>query len=332
MKTVTLEQPGRFTLADTALPDAPGPGQALVRVLTVGICGTDLHAFEGTQPFFTYPRILGHELAVEVIRTGDGVVGLGPGDLCAVNPYMTCGECPACRRGRTNCCARMCVIGVHTDGGMRDRILLPAGQLYRCEKLPPAQIPLVETLGVGIHAVGRAAPAAGDRAIVIGAGPIGLSVMEFLHLAGADFGVVEKMPERLAFVRRHFGLSRAYPSHTEARQEAPSLLVFDCTGDRGSMEQAIQLLEQAGRLTFVGLINDSVSLFDPDLHRREATILASRNSTPAEHRRVLEYMESGQIDVASWPTECATPEAMQGRFPRWLHREAGVVKAIVEWH
>jgi 2-desacetyl-2-hydroxyethyl bacteriochlorophyllide A dehydrogenase len=331
MKTVILEQPGRFTLTDTPPPGAPGPGEALVRVLTVGICGTDLHAFEGTQPFFTYPRILGHELAVEVIETGAGVSGFQPGDRCAVNPYMTCGVCAACARGRSNCCAQMRVIGVHADGGMRDRILLPAKQMHKCEKLAPAEIPLVETLGVGIHAVGRAAAQPGDRAIVIGAGPIGLAVMEFLRLAGADMGVVEKMPERLEFAARHHALKRCYPSHQEARQEEPSMLVFDCTGDQGSMEGAIHLLQQGGTLVFVGLINNTVSLFDPDLHRREATILASRNSTAAEQHRVLDYMESGRINVAAWPTELAGPEVMDQRFPRWLHREAGVVKAVVEW-
>jgi 2-desacetyl-2-hydroxyethyl bacteriochlorophyllide A dehydrogenase len=331
MRTVILEQPGRFTLTESEQPGTPGPGEVLVRVLTVGICGTDLHAFEGTQPFFTYPRILGHELAVEVIGIGDGVTQFRTGDRCAVNPYMTCGECAACSRGRTNCCAKMRVIGVHADGGMRDRILVPAKQLYRCATLPPAQIPLVETLGVGIHAVGRAAPQPGERAIVVGAGPIGLSVLEFLRLSGADVGVVEKMPERLEFAARHHGLQRYYPSHDEARQEEPSMLVFDCTGDKGSMEGAIHLLQQGGKLIFVGLINDTVSLFDPDLHRREATILASRNSTPAEHHRVLEFMESGRIDISDWPTEYVRPDAMDKRFPLWLHRQAGVVKAVIDW-
>jgi threonine dehydrogenase-like Zn-dependent dehydrogenase len=225
----------------------------------------------------------------------------------------------------------MNVIGVHTDGGMCGRILLPAKQLYKCRKLAPSQIPLVETLGVGIHAVGRAAPRAGDRAIVVGAGPIGLSVVEFLRVAGADIGVVEKMLARLDFAARHHNLQRYYPSHAEARQEEPSMLVFDCTGDKASMEGSIQLLQQGGTLVFVGLINDTISLFDPDLHRREATILASRNSTPAEHHRVLDYMESGRIDVSAWPTECVGPAAMDHRFPRWLNREAGVVKAIIDW-
>src|SRR5436190_19974072 len=109
MRTITLEQPGRFTMSDTTQPGSPGPGEVLVRVLTVGICGTDLRAFEGTQPFFSYPRIRGHELAVEVIECGEGVSGVEAGDRCAVNPYMACGQCSACLRGRTNCCAKMCV-------------------------------------------------------------------------------------------------------------------------------------------------------------------------------------------------------------------------------
>jgi 2-desacetyl-2-hydroxyethyl bacteriochlorophyllide A dehydrogenase len=331
MDTVTLEQPGHFTHGGTPLPEAPGPGEVLVRVLMVGICGTDLHAYEGTQPFFTYPRVLGHELAVEVIEAGEGVSGFSPGDRCAVNPYMTCGVCAACSRGRSNCCAKMQVIGVHSDGGMRERILLPAKQMYKCEKLPDVLIPLVETLGVGIHAVGRSGAVAGDRAIVVGAGPIGLSVIEFLRLAGAEIGVVEQMPERLEFAAAHHGLARHYPSHDEAKQEQASMLVFDCTGSRASMEQSIQLLEQGGKLIFVGLINDHVSLFDPDLHRKEATILASRNSTPSEHHRVLDLMERGEVDVTAWPMECAHRRVMHERFPAWLHREAGIVKAVVDW-
>ena len=303
----------------------------LVRVLAVGICGTDLHAFEGSQPFFTYPRILGHELAVEVVKTGSAVDNFKPGDVCAVNPYVACGECAACACGRSNCCVNMRVFGVHSDGGMRDRMLLPGSHLYKCAKLPPEQIPLVETLAVGLHAVGRAAAQPGDRTVVIGAGPIGLSVCEFLRLEGVNIAVVEKMPDRLAFAARHLGLKRYFPSHEQARQEEPSRLVFDCTGDRGSMEQSLQLVQHGGKLIFVGLINDHISLFDPDLHRREVTLLASRNSIPAEQRRVLETMEGGQINVKAWPTEFANPATMAQRFPAWLHREAGVVKAVVDW-
>ena len=184
---------------------------------------------------------------------------------------------------------------------------------------------------MGIHAVGRAAAQPGERAIVAGAGPIGPSVIEFLRLAGADIAVVKKLPERLSFAATHYGLKRYYPSHEEPQQEEPSMLVFDCTGDRGSMEQSIHLLQQGGKLIFVGLVNSQVSLFDPDIHRREATVLSSRNSTSAEHHRVLQLMETGEIDVRAWPTECVPRDIMQQRFPAWLHREAGVVKAVVGW-
>ncbi len=280
MKTIVLEQPGRFTLTETPQPAAPGPGEALVRVLTVGICGTDLHAFEGTQPFFSYPRILGHELAVEVLECGEGSGDFKPGDRCAVNPYMTCGVCAACSRGRTNCCAKMRVIGVHSDGGMRDRIVLPAKQMYRCEKLPLALVPLVETLGVGIHAVGRAQAQAGERAIVVGAGPIGLSVIEFLRVAGADIGVVEQMPERLDFAARHYGIQRYFPSHEEARQEEASMLVFDCTGDRSSMESSIHLLQQGGKMIFRGA-NQRQRL---PLRSRPAPSRSDHPGEPQQHR------------------------------------------------
>src|SRR5947208_6885709 len=117
MKTITLMQPGEFALTDTAPPDRPAPGEALVRVHRLGICGTDLHAFRGKQPFFTYPRRPGYELGVEVVEVGPNVTGLRAGDLCSVEPYLTCGQCIACRSGKTNCCAELKCLGVHTDGG-----------------------------------------------------------------------------------------------------------------------------------------------------------------------------------------------------------------------
>jgi hypothetical protein len=313
------------------LPERPEAGEVLVRVLTVGLCGTDLHAYCGNQPFFTYPRILGHELAVEVMECGDGVSAFKPGDRCAVNPYMACGDCPPCREGRTNCCITMKCLGVHMDGGMRERIVLPASHLYRSEKLGDVELALVETLGVGAHAVGRSRVQKGEPALVIGAGPIGLSVLEFLRVEGADAGVIERNPRRLRFAADKHGLSRYYPSHQEARQDEPATLVFDCTGDKPSMDDAVQLVRHGGRLVFVGLINDHFSIFDPEFHRREITLLASRNANPHEHRRVMALLESGDIDIRSWPADIIAPSAISARFPYWIDKNAGTVKGIVNF-
>ena len=174
MQTIVLETPGSFTQVDRPDAPGPGPGEALVSVRRIGICGTDLHAFRGRQPFFQYPRVLGHELGVEVLAVGEGVEAICPGDRCAIEPYLNCGKCIACRHGKTNCCASLQVLGVHTDGGMCERLIVPASKLHKSLTLTLDQLALVETLGIGAHAVDRAALMAGEVVLVIGAGPIGL--------------------------------------------------------------------------------------------------------------------------------------------------------------
>ena len=154
MKTIVLEQPGQFVLTETQPPAAPGPGEALIRIHKVGICGTDLHAFQGNQPYFEYPRILGHELSGEIVEVGANEQGFAVGDHCAIEPYFNCGQCLACRRGKTNCCAHLKVLGVHMDGGMRDFIVAPIHKLHKSQGLPLDHLALVEPLGIGCHAAG----------------------------------------------------------------------------------------------------------------------------------------------------------------------------------
>src|SRR6187200_130629 len=180
MRTVVLEEPGRLAATSTRPPGGPPRGAALVRVHRVGVCGTDFHAWHGRQPFFTFPRILGHELGVEVLEVGDGVTAVSPGDRCAVEPYLNCGACAACRRGRGNCCERLQVLGVHVDGGMRELLHVPADKLHRSRALNLETLALVETLSVGAHAVARGRPTPSDLVLVVGAGPIGLSVAIFV--------------------------------------------------------------------------------------------------------------------------------------------------------
>src|SRR5579872_2922217 len=149
MKAIRLEEPGRLQFVSSEPPPPPGTDEALVRVRRVGVCGTDIHAFGGSQPFFSYPRILGHELGVEVLAVGESVTNVKPGDRCSVEPYLNCGICFACRSGRPNCCSALKVLGVHTDGGMREQIAVPARKLHPSAKLSFDQLGLVETLGIG---------------------------------------------------------------------------------------------------------------------------------------------------------------------------------------
>ena len=254
METVILKHPGEFAVIETDAPDAPPPGHALVRVRRVGICGTDWHAFRGRQPFFSYPRILGHELGVEVEQVNDSSSPLKPGDRCAVEPYLNCGACIACRRGRTNCCANLKVLGVHIDGGMRSRIVVPTNKLHRSEKLSLDQLALVETLGIGCHAVNRADPARGEHVLILGAGPIGLSVIPFVQATGADVIVADISPGRLAFCKSHMNVAHTLAADetlidqlkATAGGELPTI-VIDATGNPDSMARCFELVSPAGQ-------------------------------------------------------------------------------------
>ena len=343
MRTLVLNKPGRLALTDTPAPADPGPGQALVRVHRVGVCGTDINAFGGTQPFFTYPRILGHELGVEVVAVGEGVANVAPGDRAAVEPYLNCGTCAACERGRTNCCAALTCMGVHGDGGMREQIVVPATKLHVSSALTLDQLALVETLGIGKHAVDRALSvggfAAGDTVAVIGLGPIGLTAVQFALLAGARVVGVDVNPARCAAATRLYPALETVtldPQRPIEQQwaaqagEAPRT-VFDATGHRGSMQSAFALPGPGGTLVFIGLVLGDITFDDPAFHKKELTLLSSRNSVAKDFVEIIEHMEAGRIDVAPWITHRADAADWPGVFDRWLAPDAGLLKGMVSF-
>ncbi len=340
MLTIVLDQPGSLRVTETPEPLAPGYGEALVRVSRVGICGTDLHAYRGRRPFFSYPRVLGHELGVEIVSLGPGTdaTGLAEGDYCAVEPYLNCGQCLACRRGRTNCCESMRVLGVHVDGGMREWISVPAHKLHKSTTLPLDQLATVEMLCIGAHAVSRGAPEAGEQVLVIGAGPIGLATAQFALLAGADVTMLEISAKRRAFVQDHLSVAHLLDGQGDAADQVraalggqlPSL-VFDATGNPASMNQAFRLVANSGKLVFVGLVQADLTFNDPEFHRHEMTLFASRNARAEDFRTVLAALESRRFDVAPWITHHAAPSTFVADFPTWLEPERGVVKAMLEF-
>ena len=336
MKAVRLVEPGRFESVDLPEAERPAPGEALVAVRRIGVCGTDLHAFHGRQPFFEYPRILGHELGVEVLAVGDGVTHVGPGDRCALRPYLECGRCDTCLRGAPNCCPDLAVIGAHIDGGMRERQSVPADHLHASRTLSFDQLALAETLSIGGHAVARGAPSSADRVIVLGAGPIGLSVAAFLAQAGVEPVLCDLSPERRAFASAWAGvkvIAAADDMVTAVRRtfggELPTV-VFDATGSAASMATSFTLVAHAGRLVFVGLVQGDITFHDPELHRREVTLLASRNATASDFRRSVAILESGAVDIDAWLTHRCTLAEVPRVFPGWARDGRTTIKAIVD--
>jgi 2-desacetyl-2-hydroxyethyl bacteriochlorophyllide A dehydrogenase len=339
MRTLILENPGKFRLTETYAPTNIDAGDALVRVRAIGICGTDLHAYRGRQPFFTYPRILGHELGVEIVEVGPNEFGLQAGDRCAVEPYLNCGHCIACRAGKTNCCASLQCLGVHCDGGMRELMTVPARKLHKSDMLSFDQLALVETLGIGAHAVQRARLEPGETCLVVGAGPIGLSVIQFALIAGAKVIVLDFSARRLEFCRDHLGVATTIEVGIgiDTQQWLKDLTngdmptaVFDATGNSQSMMRSFDFAASGGRLIMVGLYQGDYTFSDPEFHRRELTLLATRNSTAADFKRIIGLLEEGAIDIVPWVTHRARGADIASQFVDWLSPETGVIKAIVE--
>jgi 2-desacetyl-2-hydroxyethyl bacteriochlorophyllide A dehydrogenase len=337
MKTIVLEEPGQFRLLETEPPQQADVNSALVRVLKVGICGTDLHAYEGTQPFFSYPRILGHELAVEIVAT-NGETTLKQGDICAVRPYINCGDCIACQRGITNACEKMRVLGVHHDGGMREMFTVPLNHLHYAPNVPVEHLALVEMLAIGAHAVRRANLDGGANVLVIGAGPIGLGTAEFARVAGTNVAVMDINPDRLAFCRDQLKFE-----HTLSALNAPEAtlrsafggnlptVVFDATGNASSMHKSFEFVAHGGNLIYVGLFKGDITFSDPYFHSREMSLLASRNATAQDFDWVIECLSNQAIRLDGWVTHTATPEQLIEDFASWLKPETGVIKAMLSF-
>ncbi len=337
MEIIQLREPGQLVHSTITAPREPAPHEALVRVRRVGICGTDLHAFQGTQPFLSYPRVLGHELGVEIVNIGDNEHGLKIGDRCAVSPHLNCSACIACRRGKPNCCVHLKVLGVHIDGGMSEFICVPQDKLHRSASLSFDQLALVEPLSIGAHAVARANLEPGEFVLVVGVGPIGLSVMQFAQLAGARVIAMDLNEDRLRFANQYFALERvikAGEGALEQLQEATSAdlptAVFDATGNARSMESSFPFVAHSGRLIFVGLIQGDLTFSDPDAHRRELTVLFSRNSTGADFRRIITRLEQGEFEVTHWITHRVGFGQVVAEFPQWLDPASKFVKALIE--
>src|SRR5262245_49256059 len=293
MKAVCFQAPRQIAYIDVPAPGKPGPGEALMRVHRVGICGTDVSGYLGKMPLFSYPRIPGHELGVEVLSIGDGVVNVQPGERCSVERYINARNSYASCRGRRNCCERLEVLGVHRDGRLRREFIVPARKLHISRKLSFEQLALVETLAIGCHAVWRGDPKPGETVLIVGAGPIGLATLEFVKLTGASIIVMDVNEAKLGFCRTAMGVRHTLQASDKVAAELRDLtegrlpeVVFDATGNVASMSAAFGYIAQGGRLVYVGITADEVKFRHAVFHKCEGTLLCSRNALPQDFTRI----------------------------------------------
>lgn len=336
MKTLVCKSPGLLEYNSSETPPLR-KDHAIIKIKRIGICGTDLHAFEGTQPFFNYPRILGHELAGELIEF-DNAPGFKEGETVSFIPYFNCGDCIACRMGKPNCCANLEVCGVHADGGMVEYLSVPSSSLLHGEGLTADELALVEPLAIGAHGVSRAAIKPGEFVLVIGAGPIGLATAEFTQIAGAKLIISDINEQRLEFCRKILKadhLVNAFEDNVREKLmeitygDMPTT-VIDATGNLKAINTAFQYMAHGGRYVLIGLQKENISFSHPEFHKREGTLMSSRNAIRKDFEQVIACIKRGQITPTTYITHRVVFDDVIGEFENWLDPTNGVIKAMIE--
>jgi 2-desacetyl-2-hydroxyethyl bacteriochlorophyllide A dehydrogenase len=339
MKTVICEQPGTLVLIDRPSPE-PGIDDVLIRIKRVGVCGTDLHIYTGNQPYLSYPRVMGHELS-GIVESAPAGARVAKGDQVYVMPYLACGKCIACRAKKPNCCVNIRVLGVHTDGGLVEQLAVPQAFVFKADGVTLDQAAMIEFLAIGAHAAARADVRPKQRALVVGAGPIGMAALIFAKLRGAEVTVLDGREDRLRFCETllntdHIVRLDTTGSATDAKKLAELTgheffdIVFDATGNVKAMERGLEFVAHGGKYVLISIVSDRISFADPEFHKRETTLLASRNATPDDFETVLAAMRAGLIPTAALNTHTLKLGDLPGEFPKLLDPSAGVIKALVE--
>lgn len=335
MKTLVCTEPGQLHYQEGSMPVAE-KGKVILEIKRIGVCGTDLHAFEGTQPFFNYPRILGHELAASVAYA-NGTPGFANGDPVTFIPYFNCGACIACRSGKPNCCAAIQVCGVHVDGGMAQYLQVPAYSLLQGEGWSYDELALVEPLAIGAHGVSRAGVLPGEYVLVIGAGPIGLGIMEFARIAGGHVIAMDINESRLAFCKDKLKVTHTVNASaanvTEQLKEITKgdmpTVVIDATGSLKAINNAFQYMAHGARYVLVGLQKGDISFSHPEFHKREAALMSSRNATRKDFEHVMDAMKKKLVNPVNYITHRVAFDQVKDEFASWLNPANGVIKAMI---
>jgi 2-desacetyl-2-hydroxyethyl bacteriochlorophyllide A dehydrogenase len=335
MKYIVCEEPNKFALKEKENP-AREDNQALIKIHRVGICGTDLHAYSGNQAFFTYPRILGHELAAEIIEVGKNPQNLKVGDKVIVMPYVSCGKCVACRQGKTNCCSNIKVLGVHADGGMQEKFAVRTDLLIPVNQLSFEEMAIVEPLAIGAHAIRRANVKKDDFIVVVGCGPIGIGLMKLAQIKGAQVIALDVDEARLDFVKSEIGVKHVVKVSETAADEVLKITsndlassVFDCTGNKRALESGISYMSHGGTYVLVGLSKGELVFSHPAIHAKESTIMCSRNATLEDFDFVIQNLE--KFPTKAFVTHQVNFTEMIENFDSWLDPKTKVIKAMVNF-
>lgn len=317
MKAIKLEKPWEVSCVELPMPK-PGEGEALIRIHAAGICGSDIGAFRGTNGLISYPRIIGHELAGEIVSIPEhNARGLKPGDRVVIDPYLYCGHCYPCSIGRTNCCTELHVLGVHVDGGMAEYYCHPADMLIPIpEGMSWTEAAMAEPLTISLHGIHRGGLKAGEYCAVIGAGPIGLAAALVAQAYGAHAILLDLVQERLDFAKElgiEYTINSADCDPTEEiRRITGGVMaqqVMECSGANPAIRAALDYVSHAGRITLTGWPKQETAIPTDMITKKEIDIRGARTSA-REFEEALKLIHAKRVDMTRLLTKTVSlPEA-----------------------
>lgn len=313
-----LEKPGKLYITEREIPKR-APDQALIRVRAAGICGSDIGAYRGANPLVTYPRILGHEIAGEIVEIGENPKGLRPGARVILDPYLYCGKCYPCSIGRTNCCESLRVLGVHTDGGMQEYFTHPSGMLEEVpDHLSWEEIPLAEPVTIALHALHRTGLKAGEHIAINGAGAIGILTALCALAYGAEPVLIDIVAERLAFAEslgvRHTvngAESDAVAVLREITGGRMAEAVVEASGANSAIRATLDMASYAGRIALTGWPKNETALPTDMITRKELDIRGSRTSA-GEFGEAIALISSGRVNAKAILTAVVGMDELPG--------------------
>lgn len=332
MKTLVCKKPFELVYEQRETPILK-EDEVLVQVAAVGICGTDIHAYSGNQPFFEYPRVLGHEISGKIISVGKQVHTLKIGQRVAVIPYLACGKCDACLSGKTNCCEKISVVGVHQDGGFSELVAIPQKNIIPiADNVDDISAALIEPFAISAHAIRRAKIQANDDVLVVGAGPIGLGAAAIAAADGANVVVADTLESRREHIKNYLGLPTLDPINEKIEDyfhgKLP-LVVIDATGNQKSMNNSIYLIRHGGKIVFVGLFKGNLEFNDPDFHKKETTMMGSRNATLEDFVKVQKLMAENKLSSKMMLTHTFKYDELAHIYEEKIIKNKAILKAVI---
>ena len=350
MKAIYITAPGEVSIRDIPLP-VRKPGEALLKVLYGGICGSDLGSYRGTFAYFDYPRIPGHEFSAEIVEIGENEQGLKPGMVVTCNPYFNCGRCYSCERGLVNACTDNQTMGCQSDGAFREYITMPAGRIYDGKGLPPKVLAAIEPFCIGYHGVQRAGIHPGDKVLVVGGGTIGVLAANAAKALGGEVYLcdIPAAKEKLAYSQAAFGFAGTIINEgPESMREAVARITgsIDIRGDAresgfdvcieavglpSTFQTCIDCAAFGGKVVLIGVGKKNLDFNFTMLQKKELNVFGSRNALKKDFLELIDLVRAGRTDLEKIITNVYPFRDAAKAFEDFSSRGGSMLKVVLDF-